>query len=96
VAAQEGKSMRRYLGTLGLLSLITAIGLATGCTKPALRDKPPPDPLLTSKKPVEGKPHISDARTLIDEGYSPPPRPVIEDEVRPARPQAPRPVSGLR
>lgn len=67
--------MRRYLWSIGLFAFFIAVTLS-GCTKPALRDKPPPDPLLSSKKPVEGKPHISDARSLTDEDYSPPPRPV--------------------
>lgn len=85
--------MRRTLGTLGLLSFI--LGLCVGCTKPALRDKPPPDPLLTSKKPIEGKPHLSDTRSPIDEDFSPPPRPVFDDGPA-VRTHAPRPVNGLR
>jgi hypothetical protein len=39
----------------GLFALLLA-GAALGCTKSAVRQKTPPDPLLVSKKPVEGVP----------------------------------------
>jgi hypothetical protein len=47
--------MRRTLLNVGLISLI--LGAAVGCNKQVVREKTPPDPLLVSKKPVEGKPH---------------------------------------
>jgi hypothetical protein len=62
-----------------------SLALLAGCSKPALREKPPPDPLLTSKKPIEGKPSAGDVRPLPGEDYAPPPRPVVDDELRPVR-----------
>jgi len=67
------------------LAVLFGLTLAAGCTKPALREKPPPDPLLTSKKPIEGKVSISDVRPAPPEDYSPPPRPRDEDEIRPVQ-----------
>jgi hypothetical protein len=87
-------TMRRYLWTAGLTSLIVAIGVITGCaSKPVMKEKPPADPLLTSKKPVEGRPHISDTRSAADEDYAPPQRPAGD---QPVRVMGVRPVSGLR
>ena len=86
---------RRYLGTFVLAGLVITLGLA-GCTKPVLRDKPPPDPLLTSKKPIEGKPASTDTRPAPDEDLSPPPRPVVEDDVLPVRLLGLQPVPGPR
>jgi hypothetical protein len=75
--------MRHFVRVVGLMALVSGITLGGGCTsKPALRDKPPPDPLLTSKKPVEGRPLAGDGRMAPGEDYAPPPRPVIEEEVR--------------
>jgi hypothetical protein len=39
----------------GLAALLLG-GAAVGCTRSAVRQKTPPDPLLVSKKPVEGVP----------------------------------------
>ena len=51
----------------------------TGCTRPAVREKPIADPLLTSKKPVEGKAGLSDGRSLPPEQMIlPPPPPPTE------------------
>jgi hypothetical protein len=71
--------------------LVVGVVAAPGCTKPALRDKPPPDPLLTSKKPIEGK-SVSDVRPGPIEDYSPPPRPVVDDEPGPIRLLDGRPI----
>lgn len=86
--------MRLSLWTAGLLSLVAAILLVTGCTtKSALKDKPPPDPLLISKKPIEGKAHLSESRHSADEEYSPPVRPADD---RPLQARGVRPVSDKR
>jgi len=86
--------MRRYLWTVGLGSLVVAIGVITGCaSKPVIKEKKPADPLLTSKKPIEGRPHISDSRLPTDEDYAPPPRPADD---HPVRVMGVRPASGLR
>jgi hypothetical protein len=86
--------MRRYLWTVGLGSLISAIGVVTGCaSKPVMKEKPPADPLLTSKKPIDGRPHISDTRLPADEDYPPPPRPADD---QPVRVMGIRPANGLR
>jgi hypothetical protein len=49
--------MRRLL-RIGLAAPVVA-GACLGCNRSAVRDKPPPDPLLTSKKSVEGRPSVS-------------------------------------
>lgn len=87
--------MRRHRWALGLGSLVVGIIVTAGCaSKPVMKEKPPSDPLLTSKKPIEGRPHLGDARMPADEDYSPPPRPA--DNERPARLMGVRPVSGPR
>jgi hypothetical protein len=51
-------------------------GGAVGCNRQAVREKPLPDPLLTSKKPIEGRPHVAEAPFLArDDIPPPPPRP---------------------
>ena len=64
--------MRHTFGTIGLAAVVIWGGLA-GCHKPAMREKPLPDPLLTSKKPIEGKPHASDEEGGLREQIPPPP-----------------------
>jgi hypothetical protein len=78
------------------MALIFGIALMGGCNKPALREKPPPDPLLTSKKPIEGKSLLGDVQKPPAEDYSPPPRPVVEDDGRPVRVMGLRPVQDER
>lgn len=47
--------MRRMLCTTGLAVIILWCG-AAGCkTNTTVKEKPLPDPLLTSKKPIEGR-----------------------------------------
>jgi hypothetical protein len=47
--------MMRNVVRIGLAALLLG-GAALGCTRSAVRNKTPPDPLLVSKKPVEGVP----------------------------------------
>jgi hypothetical protein len=42
-----------------VLAAVLLGGAAVGCTKSAVRQKSPPDPLLVSKKPVEGVPQAA-------------------------------------
>jgi hypothetical protein len=72
--------MRRALCMAGLAAFFVWGG-AAGCNRPAVREKPLPDPLLTSKKPIEGKPHLTDAAARDEEIPPPPPMP----EAVPAR-----------
>jgi hypothetical protein len=70
--------MRRALGMAGLAVLVVWVGLA-GCTKPAVREKPLPDPLLTSKKPIEGKAHLTESWPAGEALPPPPPPPADRD-----------------
>ena len=47
--------MSRPLRQLALLAAVVAAA-GGGCTRSLVQHKQPPDPLLVSKKPVEGKP----------------------------------------
>jgi hypothetical protein len=58
-----------------MLAGLLLLGSLTGCTKPVVREKPVPDPLLTSKKPVEGRSGLSDADRGVSEDLLPPPPP---------------------
>jgi hypothetical protein len=71
--------MRQIVGTIGLAVVVVWGGLA-GCHKPAVREKPLPDPLLTSKKPVEGKPHTEDPEAARPHLPPPPPMPPSLDK----------------
>jgi hypothetical protein len=51
--------------------------VAVGCNKQAVRDKPVSDPLLTSKKPVEGRTGSTGPRSAYNE-VPPPPVPAPE------------------
>ena len=64
--------MGRRLGRIGLLAVILG-GMALGCTKAAVQHKEPPDPLLVTKKPVEGRPRRADADPAFDAPPPPPP-----------------------
>ncbi len=57
----------------GLAALLLC-GVAVGCTRSAVRQKTPPDPLLVSKKPVEGVPQAAPPATARVE-VPPPPYP---------------------
>jgi hypothetical protein len=66
--------MRNLLMRLVLASLLLG-GMVGGCYKPAVREKPVPDPLLTSKKPVQGR-HPDDRDGPAPDGEFPrPPAP---------------------
>lgn len=62
--------MPQILGTVGLAMLVL---WGTGCHKPAIHERPLPDPLLTSKKPIEGKPHVTESAPLARDTLPPPP-----------------------
>jgi len=67
--------MRRILSTGGL-GLLVVWGALTGCQRAVVREKALPDPLLTSKKPVEGKPHMMAPESIVREVVpAPPPMP---------------------
>jgi hypothetical protein len=64
--------MRRKLRCFGVMTLV--LGLAVlGCTRPAVRTKDPGDPLLQTKKPVEGQQHVADGEPTHE--VPPPPLP---------------------
>lgn len=48
--------MSRSLRQFALLATVLTAAGAGGCTRSLVQHKQPPDPLLVSKKPVEGKP----------------------------------------
>jgi hypothetical protein len=57
------------------LSVLVLWGGQAGCHRPAVREKPLPDPLLTSKKPIEGKAQFAEPAPRDLEVPPPPPRP---------------------
>ena len=63
--------MRRVLSQAVLAALLIGAG-AIGCTKPMVKEKPVPDPLLTSKKPIEGRSLSSDNQPPASEDLLPP------------------------
>jgi hypothetical protein len=64
--------MRRKLWRLGL-ALVLFGGVATGCHRQAVQSRPPhPDPLLISKKPIEGNPSATREATVRVEPPAPP------------------------
>jgi hypothetical protein len=65
--------MTRTVVRAALAALLLG-GAAVGCTKSAVRQKTPPDPLLVSKKPVEGVPQTAPQATARGE-VPPPPYP---------------------
>jgi hypothetical protein len=68
--------MGRKLRHIGLMTLI--LGVATlGCTRSAVQHKEPPDPLLVTKKPVEGRPRSADGLPAHDAPR--PPAPPMHD-----------------
>ena len=85
-------AMRRKLGQVGLATLLLTT-LTLGCNKSAVRQKePPPDPLLVTKKPVEGKPTPEEAPALARAEPIPPAPPapdislVRQRQASPSRP----------
>jgi hypothetical protein len=62
--------------------LITALVLASGVgcqTKPPVQQKVPSDPLLSSKKPIEGRPPSADSGREAATLYPVPPTAPIDD-----------------
>lgn len=67
--------MTRRLWQLAGIGLLGTVVLA-GCNKQAVKQKTPPDPLLVTKKPVEGRPRSPDADgTAWTEPTAPPLQP---------------------
>jgi hypothetical protein len=66
--------MRRGLRLIGTLTLLGSATL--GCHKSSVEQKVPPDPLLISKKPIEGQPHpdLKDLPQRPDPLPPPPPQ----------------------
>jgi hypothetical protein len=58
-----------------VLSGVLLSGALVGCHKPAIREKPVPDPLLTSKKPIAGRTMSTDSQYPRGEEWLPPPPP---------------------
>ena len=77
--------MYRKVGRAVLL-LLLAGSIVLGCHKPVVQQKVPPDPLLISKKPIEGKP---DAPEPAPSRIDPQPPPTPRRLVSPARPPDP-------
>ena len=72
--------MRRHAMQFVLAGLILWAGLS-GCATPVVKEKPVPDPLLTSKKPVEGRASLTDDRPAEREDLlmpAPPPPPDMD------------------
>jgi hypothetical protein len=74
--------MRRTLQQL-VLAVLVVLGASLGCNRAVVQDKPPKDPLLTSKKPIEGRSNFSEPRPTSREI---PPPPLPEDDLPPAHP----------
>ena len=55
--------------------LLVALGMFVGCHKPVVREKPLPDPLLTSKKSIEGRSTFREVSDSHEEMPLPPPPP---------------------
>jgi hypothetical protein len=67
--------MNHRLVMQGILAGVLLAGAVTGCHKPAIREKPVPDPLLTSKKPIAGRTMSTNGHSPGGENLSPPPPP---------------------
>lgn len=70
--------MQRYLRSTAWAAVLVTVAL--GCTKPMTQQpKHPPDPLLISKKPVEGKPTaLGERRQLTRVDPQPPAYPGLD------------------
>jgi hypothetical protein len=67
--------MRRLLLLSALAVAIAGAGSGGCSTKPVVREKQLADPLLVSKKPVEGKQHLVAPRAPLNDDIPPPPPP---------------------
>jgi hypothetical protein len=67
--------MRHIWGIVGIALVFLSV---FGCHKPVVREKGLPDPLLTSKKPIVGKPHLESAPEITEKIPPPPPPPAMK------------------
>ncbi len=58
-----------------VLLLLLAGGIVLGCHKPVVQQKVPPDPLLISKKPIEGRTDAVEPAPAARIDPQPPPTP---------------------
>jgi hypothetical protein len=72
---RRDEAMKRRTWMQGVLTGVLLAGAAAGCHKPAVREKPVPDPLLTSKKPIAGRTIGTDNHWAAGEELPPPPPP---------------------
>jgi hypothetical protein len=75
--------MHRTLLRAVLLSLLLG-GVVLGCHKPMVQQKVPPDPLLISKKPIEGRSQLGEP--VLSTRIDPQPPPVPRRETQPIDP----------
>jgi hypothetical protein len=69
-----GRRIRRLaLAAAGVWAL-------AGCHQPAVQQKQPPDPLLISKKPIEGRPHGDNRDGDVTVRAPAPPAPLASGE----------------
>jgi hypothetical protein len=73
--------MSRTVGGVFLIGLMLG---GIGCTKPATRDKQAFDPLVMTKRPVEGKTHITEYHRASQVDIPPAPRPSGDPALTPA------------
>lgn len=66
--------MNNTLWRIGLLTLLL-VAVTFGCHKPVVQQKTPPDPLLVSKKPIEGKTESGEPPLSARIDPQPPPLP---------------------
>jgi hypothetical protein len=79
--------MGRHLRWITLGGLLL-LGAVMGCHKNAVQTKVPPDPLVTTKKPVEGRPRT---HAPEDDAMPEPPAPPPNLDVSPSLPKGPPP-----
>jgi hypothetical protein len=88
--------MRRSLWRVAALA-VALVGLTLGCQRHAINQKSPPDPLVHSKKPVEGRLEAETPEIALRSYPQPPPLPATGDLDRrpaylPASVERPSPV----
>jgi hypothetical protein len=83
--------MAAKLGRIGLATLVLG-GLTLGCHRNAVQKKQPPDPLLVTKKPVEGRPHAPEPEASVRAEPPEPPAPAADLRTVSVPPSPPAPV----